>query len=189
MASPPERRSSRALLVAWVVAAFAISATSDLRVLGVAAAAAALAFRRGIARTTRRVLRSVIPVTAVLSAASWAWLWLVTGRAPAAGPFLAVALRTVVIAFVTIAVLERVDLFRALAPWPTVTRLLIVTLAQIHALRLLATESLLGLRSRMPRKPGTVDVVRGAGGLSGALFTLSARNARDISDAMRSRGF
>lgn len=189
MASPPDPRSSRALLVAWVVAAFAISGTCDLRVLGVAAAAAALAFRRGIARTARRVLRSVVPVTAVLSVASWAWLWLVMERAPATGPFLAVGLRAVVMAFVTFAVLERVDLFRALAPWPTLTRLLVVTLAQIHALRLLATESLLGLRSRMPRKPGTVDVVRGAGGVSGALFTLSARNAREISDAMRSRGF
>lgn len=189
MASRPDPRSSRALLAAWVVTAFAISATSDLRVLGVAAAAVTLAFRRGIARTARRVLRSVVPVTAVFGVASWAWLWLVTARAPAMEPFLAVGLRTILIAFVTFAVLERVDLFRALAPWPTLTRLLVVTLAQIHALRLLATESLLGLRSRMPRKPGTVDVVRGAGGLSGALFTLSARNARDVSDAMRSRGF
>ena len=189
MASRPDPRFSRALLAAWVVAAFAVSGTSDLRVLGIAGAAATLAFRRGIARTARRVLRSVVPVTAVLCVASWAWLRLVTARAPATGPFLAVGLRAVLIAFVTFAVLERVDLFRALAPWPTLTRLLVVTLAQIHALRLLATESLLGLRSRMARKPGTVDVLRGAGGLSGALFTLSARNARDVSDAMRSRGF
>lgn len=189
MASPRDPRLSRALLAAWVVAAFAISGTSDLRALGVAAAAAALAFRRGIARTTRRLLRSVVPVTAVLSIASWTWLRLVTGRAPAPEPFVAVGLRAVLIAYVTFAVLDRVDLFRALAPWPTLTRLLVVTLAQIHAVRLLATESLLGLRSRMPRKPGTMDVLRGAGGLTGGLFTLSARNARDVSDAMRSRGF
>jgi cobalt/nickel transport system permease protein len=64
-----------------------------------------------------------------------------------------------------------------------------LALAQIHALRLLATESALGLRSRMPRKPGAVDLVRGAGGITGALFGLATRNARDISDAMRSRGF
>ncbi|HSN92572.1 MAG TPA: hypothetical protein VLS93_15180, partial [Anaeromyxobacteraceae bacterium] len=62
-------------------------------------------------------------------------------------------------------------------------------LAQIHALRLLATESLLGLRSRLPRRPRTLDVVRGAGGITGAVVALAARNARDISDAMRSRGF
>jgi cobalt/nickel transport system permease protein len=189
VASRPDPRASRALLGAALAAAFALSATSDARLLCAAAAVAALAFRRGIARTARRVLRSVVPVTAVLSMASWAWLRLVTGRVPATEPFVALGLRTVVIAFVMFAVLARVDLFRALAPWPTLSRLLVVTLAQIHALRLLVTESLLGLRSRMPRKPGTVDVVRGAGGLTGALFTLSARNARDISDAMRSRGF
>ena len=189
MASPIDPRSSRALLAGWLVAAFALSGTSDLRVLGVAAAASALVFRRGIARTTGRVLRSVVPVTAAFSLASWAWLWLITARAPAAGPFLALALRTVIIAFVTFSVLARVDLFRALAPWPTLIRLLVVTLAQAHALRLLATESRLGLRSRMPRKPGTMDVLRGAGGFTGALFTLSTRNARDIAEAMRSRGF
>ena len=189
MESRPEARRSRALLVGWIAAVFAISATSDLRVLALAAAAALLVFRRGLGRTLSRVLRSVAPVTAVLSVASWAWLRLVTDRAPATGPFLALGLRTMVIAFLTCAVLARVDLFRALAPWPTLTRLLVVTLAQIHALRLLVTESRLGLRSRLPRRPGTLDVVRGAGGLTSALFTLSARNARDVSDAMRSRGF
>jgi cobalt/nickel transport system permease protein len=189
VASPPDPRRARALLAAWVVAAFAVSAATDLRVLGLAAAAAALVFRGGIARTAGRVLRLVLPATAVLSAASFSWLWVLTGRAPAAEPFLALGLRTVVIAFLTFAVLARVELFRALAPWPTLTRLLVVTLAQIHAVRLLATESLLGLRSRMPRRPGALDVLRGAGGITAALLTLSLRNARDVADAMRSRGF
>jgi cobalt/nickel transport system permease protein len=189
MAPAPDPRSSRALLAGWVAAVFAISAISDLRVLGAAAGAAALVFHRGIGRALKRVLLSVVPVTAGLSLASWAWLRLMTGRAPDPVPFLALGLRTVLIAFVTFAVLARVDLFRALAPWPTLTRLLVMTLAQIHALRLLATESLLGLRSRMPRKPGMLDILRGLGGITGALFTLASRNARDISDAMRSRGF
>jgi cobalt/nickel transport system permease protein len=39
------------------------------------------------------------------------------------------------------------------------------------------------------RRPGALDVVRSAGGVTATLFTLSARNARDIADAMRSRGF
>jgi cobalt/nickel transport system permease protein len=189
MASAPDARTSRALLLGWVVAVFAISATSDLRVLGGASVAAALAFRERIGRTLRRVLISVVPVTVVLSLVSWGWLRFFSGSWPDPIPFLALGLRTVLIAFVTFAVLACVDLFRALAPWPTLTRLLVMTLAQIHALRLLLTESLLGLRSRMPRKPGTLDILRGAGGITGALFTLSSRNARDISDAMRSRGF
>lgn len=189
MASAVDPRLSRALLIGWVVAVFAISATSDLRVLGIASAVAVLVFRKGFGRTLRRVLISVVPVTVTLSLVSWGWLRLVSGRWPDPAPFLALGLRTVLIAFVTFAVLARVDLFRALAPWPTMTRLLVMTLAQIHALRLLLTESLLGLRSRMPRKPGMLDILRGAGGITGTLFTLSSRNARDISDAMRSRGF
>jgi cobalt/nickel transport system permease protein len=98
-------------------------------------------------------------------------------------------LRAAVIAFATFSVLARVDLLGALAPFPTATRLLVLTLAQIHALRLLATESWQGLRSRLLRRPGTLDVVRGSGGITAALLTLSIRNARDVSDAMRSRGF
>jgi cobalt/nickel transport system permease protein len=104
-------------------------------------------------------------------------------------PFAGLVLRAGVIGLVTFSILERVDLLRALAPSPALSRLLVVTLAQIHALRLLATESREGLRSRMVRKPGVLDVVRGAGAVTGALVTLSARNAREISDAMRSRGF
>ncbi len=169
-----------------MAAAFGLSAVADLRALAAALALACALLRL---RALGRVLRSVVPVTALLSVASWFGLWVVQGRAPPLEPFTALLLRAALISLLTFSVLDRVDLFRALAPWPTLTRLLAVTLGQIHALRLLATESLLGLRSRLPRRPGPLDVVRGAGGITGALFTLSARNARDVSDAMRSRGF
>jgi cobalt/nickel transport system permease protein len=182
-------RKSRGLLVLWIIGVFAISAATDLRVLAGAAAAAALVFCRGLARNLRRVVRSVIPVTVGLSAISWGFLYALQRHPPPLAPFAALALRTVTIAFVTFSVLDRVSLLRAVAPWPTLTRLLVITLAQIHALRLLASESLLGLRSRLVRKPRAVDFVRSAGGITGALFTLSSRNARDVSDAMRSRGF
>ena len=92
-------------------------------------------------------------------------------------------------AFVTFSVLRRVELLRALAPFPTASRLLVLSLAQVHALRLLATESALGLRSRLPSRPRTRDVLRGSGAITVALLTLSTRNARDVGDAMRSRGF
>jgi cobalt/nickel transport system permease protein len=190
VASPRlDPRRSRALLLAWLVGSFALSACQDPRILGGAGIAAALLFRRGLGRTLRRVLRSVAPPTALLALASLAWLRLASGTWPDAAPFLALALRASVIALATLSVLERVDLLRAAAPFPALSRLLVVTLAQIHALRLLATESLDGLRSRLPRRPGPLDLLRGAGGITAALFALSARNAREISDAMRSRGF
>ncbi len=182
-------RKSRALLAVWLVGVFSISAVTDLRVLAAAAAAVALVFCRGLARNLRRVARSVLPVTVGLSAISWGFLYAVQPSPPPLAPFAALALRAVTIAFVTFAVLDRVSLLRAVAPWPTLTRLLVITLAQIHALRLLATESLAGLKSRLVRKPRAVDFVRRAGAITGALFMLSSRNAREVSDAMRSRGF
>jgi cobalt/nickel transport system permease protein len=189
VASPSDPRRDRALLASWLIAAFAISAVTDLRALGLASVAAALVFRAGSLRAGGRVLRSVVPVTAGLALASWAWLWALGGAPPDPAPYAALALRAILIAFVGFSVLARVDLLRALAPWPTATRLLVVTLAQVHALRMLVVESRLGLRSRLLRKPGALDVVRGAGGITGALFTLQARNARDIADALRARGF
>ncbi len=185
----PNPRWDRLLLAGWLVATFAVSAVTDLRVLAAALALSLVLLRRGLLRNLRRVALSVVPVTALLSLLSFAWSWMAQGRLPAAAPFVALAVRAVLIAFLTFSTLDRVDLFRALAPWPTLTRLFVVTLAQIHALRLLLTESLLGLRSRLVRKPGPLDVVRGAGGITAGLLTLSARNSRDVSDAMRSRGF
>ena len=189
MASTRDRRGGGALLVGWLVAVFAISACKDPCVLGGAGVAAAALFHRGLARSLFRVARSILPATLGLALASFLWLRAVGGSWPAVAPFAALVLRAGVIGLVTFSILERVDLLRTLAPFPTLSRLLVVTLAQIHALRLLATESRDGLRSRMIRRPGPLDVVRGAGVVTGALFTLSARNAREISDAMRSRGF
>jgi cobalt/nickel transport system permease protein len=183
-----EPRRSQAIIAAWAVSVFALSALTGLAALAMASAAALLLFRRGALRRLRRVLLSVVPLSLGLSLASWTLLWLL-GTPPPVAPFVALAARTSLIAFVTFSVLERVDLLRAAAPFPTAVRLLVLCLAQIHALRLLATESALGLRSRLPRRPGTRDVVQGSGAVTVALLTLSARNSRDIGEAMRSRGF
>ena len=133
--------------------------------------------------------RAVLPISLGLAAASAAGARLAGRTWPELAPHAVLVLRAVTVSFVVLSVLARADLLRALAPFPTATRLLVLTLAQVHALRLLATESLLGLRSRMARKPAALDVLRGAGGITAALLALSLRNARDVADAMRSRGF
>jgi cobalt/nickel transport system permease protein len=185
----PEPRRSQALLAGGLAAAFVLSAVTDPRLLLLAAALAAALFPRDLVRNARRAAVAVLPVTLGLALVSIAWARLAAGRWPDLGPWAALVLRAVVIAHLTLSVLARADLLRALAPFPAATRLLVLTLAQVHALRLLAGESLLGLRSRMPRRPGALDVLRGAGGITAALLTLSMRNARDVSDALRSRGF
>jgi cobalt/nickel transport system permease protein len=182
----PERE--RRLLLGGLVALFALSALTDPRWLAAAWLAALLLFRRGAARALGRLLVAVAPVSLGLSAASAAWTaWLldrpVDGRA-----LLALNLRTALLAFLTFSLLARVNLMRAVAPWPSAARLLAIAMGQVHALRLLARESALGLRSRLPRRPGTLDVVRGAGAVTGSLFTLATRNARDVADALRARG-
>jgi cobalt/nickel transport system permease protein len=185
---PAEPLRSQAILAAWAVAVFPLSAATDPRVLGAAALAAVLIFRRGAWGVTRRVAVGVLPVALGLPLASWGWIAWRDGAPPVA-PFASLALRAALIAFVTLSVLRRVDLLRAAAPFPTLGRLLVLSLAQVHALRRVATESALGLRSRLPRRPRTRDVVGSAGAVTAALLTLSARNARDVGDALRSRGF
>jgi cobalt/nickel transport system permease protein len=182
-------RRDRALLAGWIAAAFALSAVADWRVLAAAGGAALLAFRRGAARDLRRVAKLVLPLSLGASLATAGLDVLAGGPLPPLGPFAALNLRAALLAFLAFAVLARVDVLRALEPWPTATRLLVVALAQVHALRLLATESLLGLRSRLPRRPATREVIRGAGTITATLLVLSGRNARDVADALRARGF
>lgn len=182
-------RRERLLLLAWLAAAFGLSAIRDADILSASGLISVLLLWRGAWRNLRRTFRSVVPISVGLSTVSLLVLRLTDGSWPPLEPFAALALRASAIGFVTFSILERVRLLRALAPFPLLSRLLVVTLAQIHALRLIATESRDGLRSRLPRRPGALDIVKNAGGITATLFTLSARNARDISDAMRSRGF
>lgn len=182
-------RRHRVLLAVWLSAAFALSAVSNLRVLLVLSALAPVVLWRGCARAARRTLVTVAPVVSIIVLASWGWLALFDHHFPAWAPYAALALRSLLIAFFSFSMLARVDLLAALRPFATATRLWVITLAQIHALRLLYAESRLGLQSRLLRRPGLRDVLRGAAGISGTLFTMATRNAREISEAMRSRGF
>lgn len=187
MRSDPVR--GRVLLAGWIAASFVLSAATDWRVLAVVLAAALALFRRGAAAHLVRVARLVLPLSLGAAAAGVLFDRLAGRAGTGLAALVALNLRAVLLAFLALAVLARVDVLAAVAPWPWATRLLVVALAQIHALRLLATESRLGLRSRMPRRPRTGEVIRGAGAISATLLVLSTRNARDVADALRSRGF
>jgi cobalt/nickel transport system permease protein len=182
-------RRGRALLAAWLAATFALSAVTDVRVLAAAALLALALFRRGALRHLGSVLRLVVPLTAGASLATVAFERLAGRTATPWEAHLALNLRAALLAFLALAVLARVNVLRAVERWPWATRVLVVVLAQVHALRLLATDSLLGLRSRLPRRPRAREVVRGAGTITGTLLVLSGRNARDVADALRARGF
>jgi cobalt/nickel transport system permease protein len=181
-------RAARALLAGWLAATFALSAISDWRLLAAALALAVAALREGASGHLAKVLRLALPFSAAASAAGWIFERLSGRDGPGLGPLLALNLRTALLAFLALAVLARVDVLGAVAAWPWATRLLAMVLAQVHALRLLAWESRLGLRSRLPRRPRTGEVIRGAGAITGTFLVLSHRNAREVADALRARG-
>jgi cobalt/nickel transport system permease protein len=182
-------RTARYVLLVWLIGCFAFSAVTEPWLLLAGIAAVALVFRRQAARAARRTLTTAAPVTVAMLALTWAHAWWILHVSPSLYTYAALALRAGLLTFATFAVLEAVDLMSALAPWPTLGRLLVVTLAQIHALRLLARESWLGLQSRLPRKPSARDGLANAGGVTATMLTLATRNAREISEALRSRGF
>jgi cobalt/nickel transport system permease protein len=184
-----DARKSRLVLLAWFVACFVFSALSNLALLAGALACVAILLPRQAPHAARRALVTVVPISLAILLLTLAHAHFVLHTEPDLRAYAALALRASLIAFLTFAVLGRVDLLGALSPWPTLARLLVVALAQIHALRLLALESWFGLKSRLPRKPTALDGLRNAGGVTATLLTLSARNARDIADALRSRGF
>jgi cobalt/nickel transport system permease protein len=180
---------SRLVLLAWFASCFAFSAIANLALLGGLLGLVAMLFPRQAPRAARRALVTAAPLVLAILLLTWAHARFILHVHPDLHAYAALALRTTLIAFSTFVVLDRVDLLGALSPWPTLSRLLVVTLAQIHALRLLAFESWLGLKSRLPRKPTALDGLRNAGGVTATLLTLSSRNAREISEALRSRGF
>jgi cobalt/nickel transport system permease protein len=182
-------RTARLVLLAWLGGCFVCSALSRLDVLLAVLVAVALLLRRQAVRAARRTLLTAVPLTLAMLVLTWLHARYVLGVAPDLHAYAALAARAGLLAFATFAVLGAVDLWSALGPWPTLLRLLVVTLAQIHALRLLARESWLGLQSRLPRRPSARDGLANAGGVTATMLALSTRNAREISDAMRARGF
>jgi cobalt/nickel transport system permease protein len=182
-------RGSRLVLLLWLLGCFGFSAVTNLWWLGGGLLLVALLLPRQVRRAGRRTLLTAVPLSLAILLLTFCHARFILHVTPDLHAYAALALRTALIAFATFAVLGVVDLLAALAPWPTVSRLLVVTLAQIHALRLLVRESWLGLQSRLVRKPSALDGLRNAGGVTATLLALSARNARDISDALRARGF
>jgi cobalt/nickel transport system permease protein len=180
---------ARAALLAWLVACFVVSAVTSPITLVAGILTVALLFRGRAVRAAKRALLTAVPFTLAILLLTWVHARWLLHTPPDVRAYAALLLRAALIAFSTFAVLDTVDLFSALSPWPAFSRLLVMTLAQIHALRLLTHESWLGLQSRLPRKPSVRDGLANAGGVTATMLVLSAHNARDIADALRSRGF
>ena len=168
----PDGRRGRALLAAWLAASFVALGGDRL-------ARPRRRPRRRRSCSSRAARRATSPASRASSSRCPPARPRPAGcssgspDAPGAGwePLVALNLRAVLLAFLALAVLARVDVLRALAPWPWATRLLVVVLAQIHALRLLADR----VAPRAPQPPAA-PAARARGG---------ARRRRHHRDARR----
>ncbi len=97
-------------------------------------------------------------------------------------------LRTFALTLTTLALVRRVNLAAALAPYPTLSFLLTLTLGQIGALRRAAEELRLAWTSRTPVRPAPTTARHQAAAATEALLRRAQTRARDTGEAMRSRG-
>lgn len=182
-------RASRWLILGWLGTSYACSGITHLPTLLGLWLLAVFIFYRQARTAARKTILSAVPITISLILASALWVRLLQNQPLPWPAYAGLALRSTLITFLGFAVLARVNLLDALEPFPMLTRLLVIVLAQIQALRRLITESRLGLTSRLPRKANSKDMVQSGGAITASLFSLSTRNAQDIADALRSRGF
>lgn len=178
--------TQRLLLAAYALALLAFSLVHDVRLLSLGfVVCAVLAGRRApqiLRRATLAVLLFSISVSAGvviagLVAGSIDVEWLVRTN-----------LRVLLLTTLTLVAAQRIDLARALAPWPGLLVLITVAGAQIRLLQRQLGDLRLGLRSRSMRRP-TASTLAHHAASSGAQFLGRAlHDAEEIGLAMQARG-
>jgi len=112
-----------------------------------------------------------------------------TRGAPFLAPLLLINARTYLLTFSTFLLIERVNLFSALSFSKTLTFLLTLSYSQILTFRRLLSELLLSMKSRTIIRPGRRDLYRFVSSAVYLFLDRSIRNSREITLAMKSRGF
>lgn len=176
----------RLLLLGYFGALFALSVVHDLRVLGGAFALWLLLAGRNAPRILRRASLAAglfaISVSLGVVIAGWwqgsidtAWL-------------LRTNLRVLLLTSLTFLAMERLDLARALAPWPALLMLITVAGAQIRLLQRQLDDFRLGLRSRSLRRPTARTVAHHAASSGAQFLGRALHDAEEIGLAMQARG-
>ncbi|GAB4222527.1 MAG: hypothetical protein Kow0062_20340 [Acidobacteriota bacterium] len=179
--------TDRLVLALYVTAVAVASAVHDPRALGAGLALVLAGSGRAAPRIVRRLAWSVAPVLVLVVAG-----WLVTAAldGAAAGPRVAAfALRVLLITALTLAIVPRIDPFRALAFSRTATLLLVIAVSQALTLRRLWDEMRLARRARAARRPGLVVGWRHAAAAAGLFVHKGLAQAADTALAMRARGW
>ena len=178
---------SRLALVVWLAAVVASSFVHDPWILAAAAVVVLAVAGRGAPRIARRAALAVglfvLTVSAAYALAGW-WrdgnvdlAWIVRTN-----------LRAFFLTSATLLVVDRVDLRRALSPWPGLLTLVSIVGAQVRLLQRELEDYRLGLRSRTARRANTVTAARHAASGGAHLLGRAVHDADEIALAMRSRG-
>lgn len=177
----------RAVLVSWLAAVVAITFVHDP---GLLAGLLLLALAAQGARAPKIALRALIAVTLVnltvsIAFVASAWLsgeeWMLF--------VLRLNLRVFLLALLTFWMIRHVDLARAAAPWPALQFLVVLTLGQIRSFTTLLTDYRMAFASRSPTRPPLRVRFGSAGRQAAAMMEKAERQAEELNQGMRVRGF
>ncbi len=159
----------------------------DLRLFGGAALLMAGLSGRAFFRLAKRTFFALLFFN---SAVSISYLLLALGRGGGSlTPLVLINSRTALLTYTTFLMIDRVNLFAALAFSKNLTYLLVLSYSQILTFRKVLEELRLSLKSRTITRPGRRDLYRF---ISAAVYLFldgALHNAKEIALAMRSRGF
>lgn len=177
----------RLLLALYLAAVLAATLVHAPALLGGALLLAIAAAGRGAPRLLGRMLLGVGPFLLLLDL-SLLGLPL-AGGGSRADYVLRTDLRIFLIASLSLLVAQRVNLFRALAPWRGLSALLVLAAGQIQIGRRLVADARLALASRSLERPGLALLYRHAGAMGRTLFQRSEAASAELAQALRSRGW
>lgn len=176
-----------AILICWLIAVVAITFVHQPLVLAALLALALACMGVSAPGIALRALVAVALVNLTVSIAYMASAWI------AGEPWmlfvLRLNLRVFLLALLTFWMIRHVDLARAAAPWASLQFLIVVALSQIRTLAALLTDYRMAFVSRSPTRPSLRLRFGAAGRQAAAIMEKAERQAEDLNQGMRARGF
>lgn len=179
--------SDRLGLAAYLAAVVAATLVHAPALLAVGLVLALAGAGRGAPRLARRALIAVGPFLLVLNLSLLALP--LAGGGSRAAYLLRTDLRLLLIASLSLLLAQRVNLFRALAPWRRLSAVLVLAAGQIETGRRLLTDFRLALASRSLERPGLGLLYRHAGVMGRHFILRSEAASAELAQALRSRGW
>ncbi len=177
----------RAILICWLAAVVTITFVHDPRALAALLLVALAAQGASAPKIALRAVAAVILVNLTVSIGYIVSAWLSGGDW-----ILFVArlnLRVFLLALLTFWMIRHVDLARAAAPWRSLQFLVVLALGQIRRFATLLADYRMAFSSRSPTRPPLRVRFGSAGRQAAAIMEKAERQAEELNQGMRARGF